>query len=84
MRHSGNVKSIALETSPHLSCLAFFTSQEGEALKYLQDHLESCVQNARNWCAACYQTRGEEEGMLTCGGCKVARSVLPLLCLTPL
>ena len=27
----------------------------------------------RNFCDGCYQTRGEDAQMLTCGGCRVAR-----------
>ena len=62
----------------NLSCLAFFTSQEAEALKHLHAHLDLCVKKARDSCAGCWQRRGEEAPMSTCSGCKVARSVLHL------
>ena len=67
-----------LDATLSLSCLAFFTSQEAEALKYLHAHLDMCVKNARDSCAGCWQRRGEDAPMSTCSGCKVARSVLHL------
>ena len=73
------VKTIGLDATLNLACLTFFTRQEAQALKYLQAHLETCVQEARELCAGCWQRRGEDVPMLRCGGCKVARSVLHLL-----
>jgi tetratricopeptide (TPR) repeat protein len=69
---------IHLDATLHLSCVAFFTSQEAEALKHLHAHLDLCVKHARDSCAGCWQRRGEDAPMLTCSGCKVARSVLHL------
>ena len=43
------------------------------ALAHLQDYLSWCVERGRNRCVGCYQTRGEDAQMLTCGGCRVAR-----------
>ena len=57
----------------HLAHLAFDTGPEDTALAHLQDYLSWCVERGRNWCAGCYQTRGEDAQMLTCGGCRVAR-----------
>ena len=37
------------------------------------DYFSWCVERGRNRCAGCYQTRGEDAQMLTCGGCRVAR-----------
>ena len=70
--------TIELDATLNLSCLAFFTSQEAEALKHLHAHLDLCVKKARDWCAGCWQRRGEDAPMSTCSGCKVARSVLHL------
>jgi tetratricopeptide (TPR) repeat protein len=67
----------------NLACVAFFTGQEAQALKYLHKYLEFSVQHARGWCAGCGQRRGEDAPMLTCGGCRVARSVLQLLAHAP-
>ena len=72
-----------LDATLHLSYVAFFKGQEAEALKYLHAHLDTCVQNAKHWCAGCGQTRGEDAPMLKCGECKVARSVLHLLIHAP-
>jgi tetratricopeptide (TPR) repeat protein len=69
---------IELDATLNLSCLAFFTSQEADALKHLHAHLDLCVKDARDSCAGCWQCRGEDAPMLTCSGCKVARSVLHL------
>jgi len=57
----------------YLARLAFDAGQEHSALAHLQDYLSWCVARGRNWCAGCYQTRGEDAQMLTCGGCRVAR-----------
>ena len=57
----------------HLAHLVFDTGPEDTALAHLQDYLSWCVERGRNWCAGCYQTRGEDAQMLTCGGCRVAR-----------
>ena len=57
----------------HLAYLAFDTGQDETALAHLHDYLSSCVEQGRNRCAGCYQTRGGEAQMLTCGGCRVAR-----------
>ena len=57
----------------HLARLAFDTGPEDTALAHLQDYLSWCVARGRNRCAGCYQTRGEDAQMLTCGGCRVAR-----------
>ena len=57
----------------HLAQLAFDAGPEDTALAHLQDYLSWCVERGRNWCAGCYQTRGEDAQMLTCGGCRVAR-----------
>ena len=74
------ITTIELDATLNLSCLAFFTSQEAEALKYLHMHLDLVVKNARNSCAGCCQRRGEDAPMSesTCSGSKVARSVLHL------
>ncbi len=57
----------------HLARLTFDAGQEDTALAHLQDYLSWCVERGRNRCAGCYQTRGEDAQMLTCGGCRVAR-----------
>jgi len=57
----------------HLACLAFDAGDEHTALAHLQDYLSSSVRLARNHCEGCNQTRGADEHMLTCGGCRVAR-----------
>ena len=57
----------------HLARLAFDAGPEDTALAHLQDYLSSCVEQGRNLCDGCYQTRGEDVQMLTCGGCHVAR-----------
>jgi len=57
----------------HLSHLAFDAGQEDTALAHLQHYLSWWVGRARNRCAGCLQTRGEDAQMLTCGGCRVAR-----------
>ena len=72
------ITTTELDVTLNLSCLAFFTSQEAEALKHLHAHMDLCVKHAREWCAGCWQRRGEDAPMSTCSGCKVARSVLHL------
>ena len=57
----------------HLAQLVFDAGPEDTALAHLQDYLSWCVERGRNQCAGCYQTRGEDVQMLTCGGCRVAR-----------
>ena len=57
----------------HLARLAFDAGREDTALAHLQDYLSWCVEGGRNRCDGCYQTRGEDAQMLTCGGCRVAR-----------
>ena len=57
----------------HLARLVFDAGPEDTALAHLQDYLSWCVARGRNRCAGCYQTRGEDAQMLTCGGCRVAR-----------
>jgi tetratricopeptide (TPR) repeat protein len=42
-----------LDATLNLSYLAFLTSQEAEALKYLHAHLDLCVKHARDSCASC-------------------------------
>ena len=37
------ITTTELDATLNLSCLAFFTSQEAEALKYLQAHLTLCT-----------------------------------------
>ena len=57
----------------HLAQLAFYAGHEASAVEHLQNHLAWCVESGRNHCAGCSQRRGEDEQMLTCGGCRVAR-----------
>jgi tetratricopeptide (TPR) repeat protein len=57
----------------HLAHLAFDAGSEEMALAHLEDYLSWCVEQGRNRCAGCFQTRGEDAQMLTCGGCRVAR-----------
>ena len=57
----------------HLAHLAFDAGHEDTALAHLQNYLSWCVEQGRNRCAGCHQTRGEDAQMLTCGGCRVAR-----------
>ena len=57
----------------HLARLAFDAGSEDTALAHLQAYLSWCVERGRNWCAGCYQMRGEDAQMLTCGGCRVAK-----------
>jgi hypothetical protein len=57
----------------HLARLSFDAGDEHTALAHLQDYLSWRVEKGRNRCAGCYQTRGEDAQMLTCGGCRVAR-----------
>ena len=57
----------------HLAHLVFDTGPEDTALAHLQDYLSWCVERGRSRCAGCYQTRGEDAQMLTCGGCRVAK-----------
>jgi tetratricopeptide (TPR) repeat protein len=79
----GCVINILLHATLNLSYVAFITGQEVEALEWLHAHLDGCVSNAKQWCAGCWQRRGENAPMLTCGGCRVARSVLHLLIHAP-
>ena len=81
--HLNTYLTVKLDATLNLSYVAFFTGQEAEALKHLHAHLDTCVQNAKHWCAGCCQTRGEDAPMLKCGECKVARSVLHLLIHAP-
>jgi len=57
----------------HLAHLVFDAGSEDTALAHLQDYLSWCVERGRSRCAGCYQKRGENAQMLTCGGCRVAR-----------
>jgi len=57
----------------HLARLVFDAGPEDTALAHLQDYLSCCVERGRNRCAGCYQTRGEDAQMRTCGGCRVAK-----------
>jgi len=57
----------------HLAHLAFDAGHEDTALAHLQDYLSWCVERGRSRCAGCYQKRGEDAQMLTCGGCRVTR-----------
>jgi hypothetical protein len=57
----------------HLARLAFDAGPEDTALARLQDYLSWYVERGRNMCDGCYQMRGEDAQMLTCGGCRVAR-----------
>ena len=57
----------------HLAHLAFDTGAEDSALAHLQVYLSWRVEHGRNLCNGCYQTRGKDAQMLTCGGCRVAR-----------
>jgi hypothetical protein len=74
----GRLTTIQLDATMNLSLVAFITGQEAEALTYLQAHMHQCVLGARSRCVGCWQVRGEDTLMLTCGGCKVARSLLHL------
>ena len=57
----------------HLSFLAFDTGEEEEALDRLKQYLQAQVDSARSRCRGCFQQRGDDAPMLTCGGCSVAR-----------
>merc|ERR1711865_837787 len=57
----------------HLSFLAFDTGEEEEALDRLKQYLQAQVDGARSFCRGCWQKRGDDAPMLTCGGCSVAR-----------
>jgi tetratricopeptide (TPR) repeat protein len=57
----------------HLAHLTFDSGQEDVALSHLKEHLSWQVQQGRDTCAGCWQTRGEDTPMLTCSGCRVAR-----------
>jgi hypothetical protein len=57
----------------HLARLTFEAGQEDATLAHLQEHLSWVVQGARDICAGCWQTLGEDTPMLTCSGCRVAR-----------
>ena len=69
--------TVALDAYLHLLYVVFFMGQEAEALEYLHAHLDVFVKNAKQLCAGCCQVCGEDAPMLTCGGCRVARSVSP-------
>jgi len=56
-----------------MALLAFDAGVEDAALKNLKEHLSWRVDQGRNVCAGCGQTRGEDTPMLTCSGCRVAR-----------
>lgn len=57
----------------HLARLALDVGAEDSALQYLHKYLACCVEQGRNHCEGCCQTRGDDAQMLTCGGCRVAR-----------
>jgi tetratricopeptide (TPR) repeat protein len=57
----------------HLAHLAFGAGDEHTALAHLQRYVSWCVECGPKQCAGCYQARGENVHMLTCGGCRVAR-----------
>lgn len=57
----------------HLARLAMDVGTEDAALQYLHDYLSRCVEQGRNHCDGCCQTRGDDAQMLTCGCCRVAR-----------
>jgi tetratricopeptide (TPR) repeat protein len=61
------------EARLHLACLAWDAGDEHTALGHLQRYLSWCVECGPKLCAGCFQTRGENVSMLTCGGCRVAR-----------
>ena len=67
-----------LDATLNLSCHAFWTGQEAQAVEYLQMYLNLCVELADNQCEGCLQVRAEDKAMLRlkCGGCKIARCVL--------
>jgi len=62
-----------IEARLHLARLAFDAGDKQTALAHLQRYLSWCVECGPKLCAGCYQTRGENVHMLTCGGCRVAR-----------
>lgn len=57
----------------YLARLALDVGTEDAALQYLHDYLSRCVEQGRNHCNGCCQTRGDDAQMLTCGCCRVAR-----------
>ena len=61
------------EAHLHLAHHAWDTGDEHTALAHLQRYLTWCVECGPKMCAGCFQTRGENVHMLTCGGCRVAR-----------
>jgi hypothetical protein len=53
--------------------LAFETGHADTALEHLKGYLTACVEDARDMCEGCGQTRCQDAAMLTCSGCRVAR-----------
>jgi tetratricopeptide (TPR) repeat protein len=72
------VKTVELDANLNLSLLSFFAGQEEQALDFLHAHLDVWILEARERCAGCWQLRGEDAPLQTCGGCKVARSAIHL------
>ena len=57
----------------HMAQLAFETGHADTALEHLKGYLTACVEDARDMCEGCGQTRCQDAAMLTCSGCRVAR-----------
>lgn len=57
----------------HMAQLAFEAGHADTALEHLKGYLTVCVEDARDTCEGCGQSRCQDVAMLTCSGCRVAR-----------
>ena len=62
----------------HLASVTMLQGNEDEAVAMLWQHLQGwTITLGHAQCHCCAQMRGKDAPMLTCGGCRVARSVYP-------
>ena len=77
--------SVKMSAQINLACVVFLKGEEDKAVMLLSQHLQDWVDVGSHGCAGCFQVRGEDAPMLSCDGCRVARSVyaaIPSLCVT--
>ena len=69
LRHNFQSTGVTLD----LARQEFLLGEEDDAIAMLELYLTICVHEGRNCCEFCWQVRGEDAPMETCGGCGVAR-----------
>jgi hypothetical protein len=57
----------------HMAQLDFEAGHTDTALEHLQGYLTACVEQARDTCEGCGQSLCQDDAMLSCSGCLVAR-----------